>query len=214
MYRDLSQPIDAGMQTFPGDPPVEISPVSSAANGVAVSELHLGTHAGTHVDAPSHVFPDGDDLDDRPIDAFVLDARFVDVSGLGPRTPIRPSALPDSIDADVLVVHTGWDEHWGTERYYDHPYLTSEAATHLAAADCGVALDALNPDPTPTDRAAESEPDGLPVHETLLGAGLPIVENLTNLEDLPETFTLYAFPMPVRGVDGAPVRAVAEGRGD
>lgn len=210
MYRDLSHPIETGMPTYPGDPPVELSAVSSAVDGVAVSELQTGSHTGTHVDAPSHVFPDGDDVDDVPVDAFVLDARLADVSGCDARAPIEPSALPDAINADVLVVHTGWDEHWGSERYYDHPYLAPEAADHLASNDCGVALDALSPDPTSTDRAGDDEPDGLPAHEALLSEGLPIVENLTNLDGLPETFTLYAFPLRLRGADGSPVRAVAE----
>lgn len=211
MYRDLSHPIETGMPTHPDDPDVEVERATDAdADGFAVSHLRLGSHAGTHVDAPSHVDPDGAAIDEGPVGAFALDARFVDVSGRKSRAAIRPSAFPVSVDADVLVVRTGWDDHWGTDRYLDHPFLTPQAAEHLRASDCGVAVDALSPDPTPTEHAIDGEPDGAQAHETLLGAGLPIVENLRNLAGLPERFTLYAFPLRIAGCDGSPVRAVAE----
>ncbi|WP_096390973.1 cyclase family protein [Halopenitus persicus] len=212
-YRDLSQPIEAGMPTFPGDPPVELAPTATIdADGAAVHELHCGSHTGTHIDAPSHTEPGGQDLDDRPIGEYVFDARFLDVTPCTDRGEIGVDALPGHAaldDADILVVRTGWDAHWNDDRYRDHPYLSSSAARRLREAGCGVAVDALNPDPTSSENADADEPEGLPVHHALLGADLPILENLTNLSGLPDRFTLYAFPLPLRECDGAPVRAVA-----
>ncbi|MEY7850022.1 cyclase family protein [Natrarchaeobius sp. A-rgal3] len=216
MYRDLSHRIETGMQTYPGDPDVTVSQAATvSADGAAVLEVHCGSHTGTHVDAPSHTEPDGDDLEDRDVGEFVLETRFVDLAPCSPRERIGLDAIPvDLGDAgdpvDLLVVRTGYDEHWGSDDALDHPYLSPAVARTLREAGCGVGTDTLNPDPTPTENAGEDEPEGFPVHRELLGAGLPIVENLANLEGLPERFRLYAFPLPLADADGAPVRAVAE----
>ncbi|MUW13412.1 cyclase family protein [Halorubrum sp. CBA1125] len=239
MFRDLSHPIETGMPTYPGDPEATLTPdATHEADGYATSELRLGTHAGTHVDAPRHTLPDGDTIDDRPVGSFAFDARLVDLRPLAPREPIAASNLPapDGIDdaLDLLVVRTGWEAHWGTDRYRDHPYLTEEASERCRAAGVGVGLDTFGPDPTPSPSeptppstdftsdapsapnapsAADDEPTGTPAHDALLAAGLPIVENLRGLDGLPSRFRLYAFPLRLRGGDGSPVRAVAEWEG-
>ncbi len=214
-YRDLSHPIETGMTTFPGDPEVTVSSAATVeADGFAVHELCCGTHTGTHVDAPSHTEPDGGDVDDREVGDYVFEARLVDVAPCTPREAIGPDRLPDRFDdaIDLVVIRTGWDAAWNTDAYVNHPYLTADAARRLRDAGCGVGVDALNPDPTPTEASVygtDTEPDGFPTHRVLLGADLPIIENLTRLDGLPERFTLYAFPLPVADGDGAPVRAVA-----
>lgn len=211
-YRDLSHPIESGMTTFPGDPTVTITPAASIdEDGVSVHELRCGSHTGTHIDAPCHTESGGETLEDRAIGEYAFDARLVDATPCEPREPIDEDRLPSDIadEVDLVVVRTGWDDHWNAESYLDHPYLTPDAAKHLREADCGVAVDALNPDPSPTGNATADEPDGFPVHGILLGDDLPILENLTGLDGLPERFTLYAFPLPIVDGDGAPVRAVA-----
>jgi kynurenine formamidase len=229
-YRDLSHPIETGMRTFPGDPAVSVTPAATIPeDGFSVREIRCGSHTGTHIDAPGHTEPEGGTLDDRAVGEYVFTACFRDLTPCSPREALGPDRLPDSIDdpdVDLAVLRTGWDEYWtggGTEeadapagsegstddRYLDHPYLSPAAARRLREADCGVAVDALNPDPTPTANADPDEPDGVPVHHALLGADLPIIENLTGLTGLPERFTLLAFPLPIADGDGAPVRAVA-----
>ncbi|TKX75280.1 cyclase family protein [Halorubrum sp. GN11_10-6_MGM] len=233
MFRDLSQPIETGMPTYPGDPDVTLAPdATHEADGYATSELRTGTHAGTHVDAPKHTLPGGEPIDEGAVGRFAFEARLVDCRPLAPREAVAPEALPDPSgldpDVDLLVLRTGWESHWGTVRYRDHPYLTAAAAERCRAADVGVALDAFGPDPTPTADARPNEdggpnegggpaasnerdePDGTPAHDALLGAALPIVENLRALDGLPDRFRLYAFPLRLRGADGSPVRAVAE----
>lgn len=230
MFRDLSRPIETGMPTYPGDPDVTLSPdATHGDDGYATSELRIGSHAGTHIDAPSHTLPDGDAIDERDVDEFAFDAALVDLRPLEPRavitTGVLSDALGDGTDAaddssdavdpavDLLVVRTGWAAHWGTERYRDHPYLTEAAAIWCRDRDIGVGLDAFGPDPTPTadeSLSTNDEPDGTPAHDALLNSGLPIVENLCGFDDLPDRFRLYAFPLRLRGGDGSPVRAVAE----
>ncbi|MFC7199904.1 cyclase family protein [Halospeciosus flavus] len=207
---DLSRPVESDMPVYPGDPPVAVEPhATHDEDGYAVSELRCGTHTGTHVDAPSHVLADGDSLGDFALDQFRFDARRVDCRHRGARDAVTVGDLPVPGGADLLVLDTGWASHWGSDRYRDHPYLSPAAAEWCADRGCGVAVDAFGPDPTPSPNATEDEPNGFPAHEALLGARLPIVENVCNLDVLPDRFTLHAYPLPV-DADAAPVRAVAE----
>lgn len=211
---DLSRTLDADASVYPGDPAVAVRPhATHGADGYRVRRLELGSHSGTHVDAPNHVLPDGRTLDDFPIETFAFDAVRVDCTDAGPREAIGRDRLPDEPpDADLLAVHTGWDEYWGTERYLDHPYLDPDAAAWLAEAGFHVGVDALNVDPTPTDRTADDEPAGVPAHRALLGADRLIVENLRSLDAPPERFELCAHPLALADADAAPTRAVARVR--
>ncbi len=194
------------MSTYPGDPSVELQSAATVeTDGYAVRRVTLGSHTGTHVDAPAHVFADGRTLAAYEPSAFVFDTRLVDCTDLDAREPISPERVPDDA-VDCAVFRTGWDTHWNTRRYADHPYLSPAAASRCADRGLAVGTDTLNPDPTPTDRAGD-EPDGVPAHEAILGAGRPIVENLTNLGSVPDRFELRAYPLALGG-DGAPTRAV------
>lgn len=206
---DLSHALDTGVQVYPDDPPVELAPhATHAEDGYRVTGVAMGSHSGTHVDAPSHTEPDGRGLDEFPVDEFVFDAVRVDLTELSARDPIESADLP-APDADLLVLHTGWDAHWGTDHYLDHPYLTPDAARELADGGYHVAVDALNVDPTPSGAAAPDEPAGFQAHHALLGDERLVVENLTGVGAPPDRFTLHAHPLPLSGADGAPVRAVA-----
>jgi len=206
---DLTQAVETGMPVFPDDPAVSLEQYADMPEtNYRVTALRCGSHTGTHVDAPSHTEPDGATIDSFPVERFALDAVLTDCRGLDAREPIGPDNVPD-VDADVLVVRTGWDDYWGEPAYRDHPYLTPAAAEACVALGYDVAIDALNPDPTPTDNARHDEPAGFPVHHTLLGANQLIFENLTNLGAVPERFELLATPLKLTNCDGAPVRALA-----
>jgi kynurenine formamidase len=206
---DLTHPVETGTPTYPGDPPVTVTPhATHEADGYRVSAVSFGSHAGTHVDAPAHTEPDGRTLDTFPVSAFAFDGLRVDCRDLAARDPISPDRVPDAeADADCVVFWTGWDRHWGTDRYGDHPHLTPATARACADRGYAVALDTPSPDPTPTGNARDGDPDGLPAHHALLGSDLPIVENLTGLGAVPDRFGLQAFPLALAS-DGAPVRAV------
>jgi kynurenine formamidase len=211
---DLTHPLATAMPVYPGTEPVGVEPAATLdADGYRTTRLDLDSHAGTHVDAPAHL-TDGPALDEFPVERFRFDAAAADLRPLDPRERVGPDALQgrvtvDPAEVDVVAVVTGWDRHWGDERYFDHPYLSAETAGWLADCGCDLAVDTVNPDPTPTERASESEPDGFPVHKRLFDANRLIVENLRGLDRVPDRFELHAYPLRFAGADASPVRAVA-----
>ncbi|GAB3149903.1 cyclase family protein [Microbispora hainanensis] len=214
MIVDLSVPVVSGMPVYPGDPEVEIVPaLTVAAEGVNVLGLHLGSQSGTHVDAPFHIDDALPTLDDLPLERFLGPAAVLDARGLPPRAPVTPSMLEPVAGrlapGTVLLVATGWDEHWGTPDYSAHPYLDAETARLIVAAGVRtVGVDALSVDPTPA-------PADLPAHRVLCGAHAVIAENLRGLGPLLDAqaagrpIEVSLFPLRLAGADGAPVRAVA-----
>ncbi|MFW5911317.1 MAG: cyclase family protein [Halolamina sp.] len=222
---DLTHPIESGMPVYPGDPTVSVDAVDTfEADGCRVSELTCGSHAGTHVDAPSHTEAAGRSLDSYPISAFVRDAIVVDCTDLDARESIPPGRVPaarTAVVADCVLFRTDWDRHWGTDRYRDHPYLSVAAAERCADRGLAVGIDAFSPDPTPPaeeplgvgegdpwdDREPDENRDPFGAHHALLGGGVLVFENLTNLDRVSSRFELRALPIALGG-DGAPVRAV------
>jgi kynurenine formamidase len=206
---DLSHPVVDGMQVYPGDPAVAIEPaLTVATDGVDVASIRMGSHTGTHVDAPSHSIEGGRTMADVALDELVGEGLVVRVPGLADRQVYgwreleAAGALPARVPPIVLV-DTGWAERFGTERALRHPALDADAARELQRRGMRVlAVDTLSPDPTGTADAS------FPVHEVVLGADGLIVENVRGLEALPATVRVGFFPLRLAG-DGAPVRAVA-----
>jgi kynurenine formamidase len=149
---DLSQSLPPTW-TYPGDPETSVEAhATHGAEGYRVSRLTTGTHAGTHVDAPAHTEPDGATLGAFPVERFRWRTLRVDCTDLDARAPVPAERLPPAeatADVDLLAVHTGWDRHWGTERYRDHPWLAPAAARECARRGLDVAVDAPSVDPTP-----------------------------------------------------------------
>ena len=208
---DLSQRIEPDMSVYPGDQAAKrVAHATHAADGYRAETLSLSSHTGTHIDAPLHTEPDGDALAEFPLDRFVFDAIRVDCRALADREPITTDRLPGTdatAECDMVVFWTGWDVHWKTDRYVDHPFVAPETAAALADRGLAVGLDVFSPDPTPSPNAINDEPAGLAAHHALLGSGCLIVENLTNLGSVDDRFELRAYPLALGG-DGAPVRAV------
>ncbi|MBK0422711.1 cyclase family protein [Leucobacter sp. CSA2] len=212
---DLSHPIATGMTVYPGDPAVRVrAALSIARDGSAVAALELGTHTGTHVDAPAHIVPGGRTIDRVGLDELIGEALVLDPT----RGGAEPLSSGESIGIErlgierlsrvpaIVIVRTGWDRRFGGRRYFRHPHLAPEAAERLCELGMHVlGVDMFSPDPTPNP----GEEGAFPVHEIVLGADGLIVENLRGLEALGERAQLGFFPLPVRGGDGAPVRAVA-----
>ncbi len=216
MIVDLSHPIATGMPIYPGDPEVATAPATTiAVDGFAVTALELGTHSGTHVDAPSHSIEGGAAIDEIDPARLMGRARILRVSA-GDGEMIGVAGVEDQLRAwdgeRIALVHTGWDAHWGTPRMLQHPAVSVELADALLALGVDVlGVDTLSPDPSDLAAVeAREEPPTLPVHERWLGAGRLIIENLRGLGDVPgETCELIALPLRLAGLDGSPVRAVA-----
>ncbi|WP_434994820.1 cyclase family protein [Arthrobacter sp. Ld5] len=207
---DLSQPVHTGMQVYPGDPEVTLSTVATVVeDGYQVASLHAGSHTGTHLDAPLHSIPGGRAVDAIDLARLVGPARIVRCTGLAARETIRWSDVADQLeDLDgiaMVLFRTDWSEHFGSERYLEHPVLAAEVAEQLLSAGITVVgVDTLNPD------ATLDNGDELPFHAVLLGADGVIVENLTNLAQVTWDRPLVSvLPLALAGTDGAPIRAVA-----
>jgi kynurenine formamidase len=203
---DLSHPLHTGMPVFPEDPEVVLEPAGALAPW-QVTGLRLGTHSGTHIDAASHFVPGGTTIDRYPLERFVLPAWVVPAVA-GENQAIEWSslaaALPDLLEGAAVLLHTGWDHHWGTPRALRHPFLSAAAAEGLVERGAGlVGTDALNVDAT--------EGGTTHAHAALLGADVLIVENLTGLDALESgrTYLCVFVPLRIEGADGSPIRAFA-----
>jgi kynurenine formamidase len=211
---DLSHVIEHGMTTFPGLPGPHICDFwtreGSAANYDDGSSFQIGridmvANTGTYLDAPFHRYADGIDLADLPLPSLA------DLPGIIVRRPWENELATDAAHLDgfdvrgkAVLIHTGWDRHWRTERYGDgHPFLTADAADWLIENGAVlVGIDSNNIDDT-RERAR-------PVHTNLLAADIPICEHMTGLGSLPdEGFRFSAVPPKVRGMGTFPVRAYA-----
>ena len=207
MQVDLSHRIETGMTVYPDDPSVYVEPHAAYdQDGCRVSAIQLGSHTGTHIDAPSHVLEEGQTLDTYSLERFTFEAIRIDCTGLSDREPITVEDVPDN-EADLALFWTDWSTLWGTGRYLDHPYLAPDAAAVCAERGYAVGIDTLSPDPTPTQNSEEIDSNRFQAHHTLLGADNLIIENLRNLGNLSDRFELRAYPLALGG-DGAPVRAV------
>lgn len=208
---DLSHPIGTGMPVYPGDPQVSIeSELRIDDDGVNVAHLRLGSHTGTHLDAPSHSVPDGrtvDQLDLELLDGIAcivparnmrpgdLAAQEISFEDLGP----IPEQLPR-----IVCIATGWDQHFHSALREHHPFLDPALARELWNRGARVlGVDTLSPDPT----SAQSH--AFPVHDFWLGHDGVIVENLRGLTELPDQVQMSLLPLNLTGLDGSPVRAVA-----
>jgi len=209
---DLSHVVEAGMTTYPGLPaPVVCDFLSREASRKHYAEgtefqidrIDMVGNTGTYLDSPFHRFADGKDLSELEAVAE-LPGLVVRVTEMEGRAISRAAFEPFDVRGKAVLVHTGWARHWGTGRYFEgHPFLTEDAALYLRDGGAAlVGIDSLNIDDTADGRR--------PVHTTLLRAGIPIVEHLRGLEQLPvEGFRFSAVPVKVRKMGTFPVRAYA-----
>ena len=211
---DLSHPLAPGVPTYPGDPEFRAEAALAVdPDGCNVLALHLGSHTGTHVDAPRHVLARGAGVDELPLGLFTGPAVVVDVTAAGRDEGVGWADVAHRAEefrpGAVVVLRTGWSRHAGTQEYLHHPWLTRDAARRIVARGVRtLAVDALSPDRTGSGGAADWS-----VHEVVLGAGGVLAENLTNLAALPSRDPWIAFlPLRLAGGDGSPVRAVAWSR--
>ena len=213
-FIDLSHVIEHGMETYKGLPGPEIcdfwtreasADLYDDGSSFQIGRIDMVANTGTYLDSPFHRYEDGDDLADLEL------AGLANLPALLVRRPFDSDIRTDRADLErfevsgkAVLIHTGWDRHWRTNRYSDsHPYLTGAAADWLAERGALlVGIDSYNIDDT-RERAR-------PVHSRLLGANIPICEHLTGLGSLPdEGVRFFAVPPKIRGMGTFPVRAYA-----
>jgi kynurenine formamidase len=211
---ELSHPIRHGMVTYPGLPGPEITDhltraAAEDAYGPGVT-FHIGrislvANTGTYLDSPFHRYAGGPDLADVPLEGLVdLDGVVVRVAGASGRA-VEPAQLaPFDVAGRAVLIHTGWDRHWESPAYGQaNPYLTGAAAEWLVEQEAAlVGIDSVNID--------DVEDRTRPAHSVLLAAGIPIVEHLRGLDQLPpQGFRFHAAPPAIEGLGTFPVRAYA-----
>lgn len=204
---DLSHTIETDMAVYPGDQAPELRHTHTVKqNGFLQTTLSLGTHTGTHVDVGAHLFEDAPTLDWLGPDNFTGWGAMVDLTDLDTPFIDQPhlAALASVESLDFVLLRTGHDQYWGTDDYYggQFPALSETACRFLGGLELkGIGLDTPSPDPVGSH--------DLRAHSTLMNHGLVIVENLTNLGDLPnEGFVFSCLPLKLKNGEASPVRAV------
>ncbi|MEV6956898.1 cyclase family protein [Streptomyces sp. NPDC051183] len=211
---ELSHVIRDGLVTYPGLPAPRIGDhlgweASHATYGPGtefqIGRIDMVANTGTYVDTPAHRHRDGADLSGVGLDRLAdLPGLLVRVSGTASRAIDAALFAPFDLAGRAVLIETGWSRHFGTEAYGSgHPYLTEAAARWLVEQGAAlVGIDSLNID--------DSADPARPVHTVLLGAGIPVVEHLCRLDQLPvDGFRFTAAPPMVEGMGTFPVRAFA-----
>ena len=193
MIHDISLPITESLPVYPGDPKVSVEKVSDVSAGApySVTKIAMGSHAGTHVDAPSHLLAGGSTIDNIDLDLLLGPCLLVSADGdMEISIPyLERLGLPSGTKR--LILRTK----------HRQGYLSQETALRLVEIGIGlVGIDSPSLD-------APASPD-LPVHRTLLRADIVIVENLALDAVKPGRYWLACLPLKIEGCDGAPARVV------
>jgi len=201
---DISVPVRNGMVHWPGDPPFHIERALDQAKGdvATVSQMTLGVHTGTHMDAPLHFIRNGRTIDEMPLDATVGRARVIQIHD--PKSIRRPELLPQAISAGerILFKTANSAKAWATDRFEENfVFIAQDAARYLA--ECRVlcvGVDYLS--------VGGFREDGPETHHALLEAGIWIIEGLDLNAIEPGEYELACLPLRLIGSEGAPARAI------
>jgi arylformamidase len=204
---DVTVPLSAELPTFPGDPPFRSEPTHRMKDGedYNVSQLTMGTHAGTHVDAPFHFLADGTTVDELPLEILIGKARVVDLGGrdLVDRADLEALDLREDLRVLLKTRNSGQLRQQAFQE--DYVYLTPDAATYLAQ----VGIKLVGFDYLSIEKFGSRE---FAAHKALLEAGVVIVEGLDLSEVEPGEYDMTCLPLRIAGGDGSPARVVLRPR--
>jgi arylformamidase len=228
---DLSQELSCKMPVFPQDPDFIIKEIlNSEKDDFTLSILNMGLHAGTHLDSPYHFYSSGRKVLEIPLDELMgpvkiieVETNFIDHSYVSnsnqkihdPGFEIKDSNFKNIKKGDIVIIKTGWSFKWGLDNYFtENPYLSAEAAGFLVEREIrGLAIDGPSVDPFGKTL----------IHKKLLFNDIWIVENLKNLELIPQldnkdsndnynenndSLEFFLIPLPLKS-EASPVRAFA-----
>lgn len=232
---DLTHTLTSKIHVYPEDPKFSAKPAIQfpKGDGIRVHALRLGTHTGTHIDAPFHFYKNGMKIDEVPLEWLIGRPVIIDISALVRRTDrfrvewehlaeyeeeFRRAGEGDGI----LLIRTGWDTwfSWTSDTYLHHPYFTGDVAAKLIEHGIRIfGVDTLNPERTCLEPLWGEDPERYgdnpwAMHEAMLGSGGLIVENLANLQEIMEEtpgkeWIIHFVPLKLGGLDGSPIRAYA-----
>ncbi len=207
---DLSVPLENDMPVYPGDPTPDFKATRTLEeHDVLVTQMQLGTHTGSHMDAPLHFIKGGESIDELDLKKIVTEAIVLDLSNkeMGSAITIEDlEKFSDSIrKGDGVLLFTGTSKLWGNESILrKFTYIDPNAARWLVDKKVSiVGIDCLS--------VEKYNADAPETHKTLLSAGIPLIETLSsNLEKIAgERILLIALPLKIKGRDAAPARVIA-----
>lgn len=200
---DISVTLKSGMVHWPNDPFIKIERTNNMEKGdrYNISHINMGAHSGTHMDAPLHFFRKGVGLDRMPFDAVVGKARVIQIKD---KESIKPEELiKHKIRAGekILFKTINSNRCWKSDIFIkDFVYISRHAADYLADLGiCSVGVDYLS---------VGGYKSGIKIHQTLLKAGIWIIEGLNLIKVKPGLYDLICLPIKILNSDGAPARAV------
>ena len=204
---DLTVPLSGQLPSYPGDPAFQIEHTSRIRDGhpCNVSRLTLGTHAGTHVDAPYHFVESGVRVDELPLEILTGKARVVAIPAREAVDRADLEALDLRDDLRLLVKTRNSGQLRQPEFRPDFVHLTPEAAAYLVQ----VGIKLVGWDYLSIEKFGSRD---FPAHQALLGAGVIVVEGLDLSHVEPGEYELVCLPLKVAGGDGAPARVVLRSR--
>lgn len=174
--------------------------------GRNTQKIILGSHTGTHIDAPLHFIKDGDSIEKIPLHKIVGDVTIIDFSMIGENTPIDKKNLTKLKISKRMIFNFGWHRFWNTEKFYkNYPFFTIDAANYLISE--GVELIGYDT-PSPDNSNMNVNEIDSPIHKIFLSNKVVLLEYLTNLDKLNgfENWNLVVAPMKLEGSDGSPSR--------
>ena len=202
-FIDLSHPLEHGQANFPPDPKLSIiSHGTTKTLRYNMTQIVMGSHQGTHLDAMYHFLDDGKTLDQMPLEWFYGEVRVLRIPKQAQAQITVDDFKPHEeylTPGAKIIYETGWHRNFGAENFFsEFPSLTLEAGEYLASKKIRL----LGMDtPTPSK-------DWYEIHHILLKEEIVIVEALANLDQTPDEFTFVGFPLNFKGRDGSPIRAV------
>lgn len=205
---DISIDIAAGGVVYPGNPPIEIELQQALArgDGANVSTLAFGSHTATHVDAAKHFFDDGQTVDQLPLDRLVGPCLVIefddDVMSIGP-AELQPHDI-SGVKRVLFKTRNSRSLQEKSEFVKDYTYVSPEGAERLVAL--GVELVGVDYLSVEQFKSGHHR-----THRALLGAKVVIIEGLALADVPPGRYELVCLPLKLRGLDGAPARAILIG---
>jgi arylformamidase len=202
-FLDVSVRLGPGTPTYPGNPEFALDPIKRISGGGSsnVSKLTMGTHSGTHVDAPLHFFDGGAGADELPLELLIGRTRVVQLSRRGgiSREDLSGAGLREELRVLLKTQNSGF---WTSPDFRtDYTHLDESGARYLVEQGVKVVgIDYLS--------IEQFKKPGAPAHHVLLSQGVIVIEGLNLAGAEPGVYEMYCLPLPVAGGDGAPARVV------
>ena len=200
-YIDLTHTIENNMPVYPGTASLEMIPANTIEkDGFREKVITFCSHTGTHMDAPSHMLQQGNNLDDYDCSKFIGKALLIAIEA--------EEDIKDYVNqlktVDFVIFKTGWSNYWGQVKYFaNYPCIRKETTEYLVGFDLkGIGFDAISIDPI--DSKFEN-------HYIVFENDMVIIENLKNLDAIEQDiFELIVLPLNIEAADGSPIRAIAK----